>query len=126
MCSLASVESDISSFPAQAKVEKEDVIQLLQDNPDEMNALELLYKEHKELLDQYSLEHDLLDLKVYFTSAIGAHSSIPANWKPFISTSRLKTGYEQRPIPVIKGGLGGWRLEAEAREPELKCSTYSY
>ena len=45
--------------------EKQDIVDLLRENQEEMDILADLYNEHKELLDQTKLNHDLERLRAY-------------------------------------------------------------
>ena len=45
--------------------EKQDIIDLLQENQEEMNLLAGIYNQHKEHLDQTKLTHDLERLRAY-------------------------------------------------------------
>ena len=45
--------------------EKQDILDLLQENQEEMDILADLYNEHKECLDQAKLTHDLERLRAY-------------------------------------------------------------
>ena len=45
--------------------EKQDIIDLLQENQEEMDLLAGLYNQHKEHLDQTKLTHDLERLRAY-------------------------------------------------------------
>ena len=45
--------------------EKDDILDLLRENQDEMHLLAELYNEHKERLDQTKLTHDLERLRAY-------------------------------------------------------------
>ena len=49
----------------QAMSEKQEILDLLQENQEEMDLLAGLYNEHKEHLDQTKLTHDLERLRVY-------------------------------------------------------------
>ena len=49
----------------QAMSEKQDIIDLLQENQEEMDLLAGLYNQHKEHLDQTKLTHDLERLRAY-------------------------------------------------------------
>ena len=49
----------------QAMSEKQDILDLLQENQAEMDLLAQLYNEHKECLDQTKLTHDLERLRAY-------------------------------------------------------------
>ena len=45
--------------------EKQDILDLLQENQEEMDLLAQLYNEHKECLDQTKLTQDLERLRMY-------------------------------------------------------------
>jgi len=49
----------------QAMSEKQDILDLLQENQAEMDLLAEIYNEHKERLDQTKLTHDLERLREY-------------------------------------------------------------
>ena len=49
----------------QAMTERQDIVDLLQENQEEMNLLADLYNEHKECLDQSKLAQDLERLRAY-------------------------------------------------------------
>ena len=69
----------LTRLALQAMSEKQDILDLLQENQEEMDLLAELYKEHKERLDQTKLWSDFermfsLIHRVYFTTKLAVTS----------------------------------------------------